>query len=300
MFGTKKKDTQGIDLEQKEMIENAQKRIKQKRGLFTHFIIFLIGSVGLIIIANRPNVEEITTLLGLEWWIWAIFAWLLLLAYHAFNVFITERLLGPEWEKSQYEKLVRRQKERITQLEKKIEKEYVTPTATLATDMPASHRKITMIAAAGENNELGKDGTLVWHLPDDFKRFKSLTSGHHIIMGRKTFESFPKPLPNRTHIILTRDKNYKTDGGIVVHDMQTALAAVSEDQNPFIIGGGEIYQLGLAVADEIELTKVHGSFDVDTYFPEIDQTKWKIKTSLHHPADEKHKYSFDYETWVKK
>jgi dihydrofolate reductase len=300
MFGRNKKDIPGVDLGQKEMIENAQKRIKQKRGLFTHFVIFLIGSVGLIIIANRPNVEEIAILLGLQWWIWIIFAWLLLLVYHAFNVFITKRLLGPEWENMQYEKLVKKQIERIKQLEKKVEKQHVPPPTKIATDTLSSQRKITMIAAAGANNELGKDGDLVWHLPDDFKRFKSLTTGHHIIMGRKTFESFPKPLPNRTHIILTRDKNYKAEGCIVVHDMETALAATIGDENPFIIGGGEIYKLGLELADRIELTRVHGSFNVDTYFPEINEKKWKVKTSIPHLADEKHMYSFDYETWVRK
>jgi dihydrofolate reductase len=300
MFGRKKKDTPGIDLEQKEMIENAQKRIKQKRGLFTHFIVFLVGAVGLIVISQVLMQVEPLRILDIEWWVWVIFVWLLLLCYHAFKVFITNRLLGPEWEKRQYNKLVQKQKERIAQLEKKVAKEYVAPKATLHVESNATSRKITMIAAAGINNELGKDGDLVWHLPDDFKRFKQLTTGHHIIMGRKTFESFPKPLPNRTHIILTRDKNYKTKDGIVVHDMETALATTSGDENPFIIGGGEIYKLGLVVADEIELTRVHGNFEVDTYFPEIDESKWTIKTSLHHPADDKHKYSFDYETWVRK
>ncbi len=300
MFGRKKKDIPGIDLEQKEMIENAQKRIKQKRGLFTHFIVFLVGAVGLIIISQVLMKVEPVRILDIEWWIWVIFAWLLLLCYHTFNVFITKRLLGPDWEKRQYATLVQKQKERITQLEKKVQKEYVAPKTTLSIDNPNANRKITMIAAAGMNNELGKDGDLVWHLPDDFKRFKSLTTGHHIIMGRKTFESFPKPLPNRTHVILTRDKNYRADGGIVVHDIETALATTTGDSNPFIIGGGEIYKLAMSISNEIELTRVHGTFDVDTYFPKIDTTKWEIKTSLHHPADEKHAYSFDYETWVRK
>lgn len=300
MFGKNKKAVPGIDLEQKEMIENAQKRIKQKRGLFTHFVIFLIGSVGLIIMANRPNAEDIAVILGLKWWVWVVFVWLLLLAYHAFNVFITNRLLGPEWEKRQYEKLVLKQQERIEQIKKNVAQEHKAPKVEISTSLPEKKRKITMIAAAGRNNELGKDGDLVWHLPDDFKRFKALTTGHHIIMGRKTFESFPKPLPNRTHIILTKDKNYKTGGGIVVHDMETALATTTGDENPFIIGGGEIYRLGMPVADEIELTRVHGTFDVDTYFPEINPAQWEIKNSLHHPADDKHQYSFDYETWVRK
>lgn len=296
MFGRKKKESPAIDPVQKELIENAQRRIKEKRGLFTHFVVFLVGAVGLIIISQILMQNKPATLLGVEWWIWVLFAWLLLLIYHAFKVFITNRLLGPEWEKRQYERLVGKQQERITQLEKKVAQEQPLPEVT-AKIPEKSNRVITMIAAAGANNELGKDGDLVWHLPDDFKRFKALTTGHHIIMGRKTFESFPKPLPNRTHVILTRDPNYKTEHGIVVHNMEAALAVATGDEEPFIIGGGEIYKLGLEVADRIELTRVHGSFDVDTYFPEFDEKKWKLVRTESHPADEKHQYAFDYETW---
>lgn len=160
---------------------------------------------------------------------------------------------------------------------------------------------ITMIAAAGENNELGKDNDLLWHLPDDFKRFKALTTGHHIIMGRKTFESFPKPLPNRTHIVITRNNNYKKDGAVVVHSMEEALQISKNDAQPYIIGGGEIYKMALPVADKIELTRVHGTFDdADTFFPEFTKDKWNLISEVDHQKDEKHKYSFTYETWVKK
>lgn len=297
MFGRKKKEAPGIDPLQKEMIENAQRRIKEKRGLFTHFIVFLVGAVGLIIISQILMQQETSPIFGVEWWIWVLFVWLLFLIYHTFKVFITNRLLGPGWEKKQYDRLVEKQQDRIAQLKEKVAQEYSLPDTKIVTTKSDSKRVITMIAAAGANNELGKDGDLVWHLPDDFKRFKSLTTGHHIIMGRKTFESFPKPLPNRTHIILTRDKNYTTDGGIVVHDLNTALAAAASDEEPFIIGGGEIYKLGLEVADRIELTRVHGKFDVDTYFPEFEEKKWKLVRTEHHPVDEKHEYSFDFETW---
>jgi len=297
MFGRKKKETPAIDPIQQEMIENAQRRVKEKRGLFTHFVVFLVGAVGLIIISQVLIQQDPIKILDIEWWIWVLFAWLLFLIYHAFKVFITNRLLGPGWEKRQHERLVQKQKDRIALLEEKIAVSYPLPERETVTESTSSKRIITMIAAAGANNELGKDGDLVWHLPDDFKRFKSLTTGHHIIMGRKTFESFPKPLPNRIHIILTRDKNYKTDDGIVVHDLNTALATASGDNEPFIIGGGEIYTLGLEVADRIELTRVHGSFDVDTYFPKFDEKKWKLVRTENHPADEKHKYAFDFETW---
>ena len=129
---------------------------------------------------------------------------------------------------------------------------------------------ITMIAAASENNALGKDNTLLWHLPDDFKHFKNRTTGHHIIMGRKTWESFPKPLPNRTHIVISRNKEYHAPDAIVVHHIKDALAFAREDSHTFIIGGGEIYALGLEYATHIELTRVHGSFEADAFFPEID------------------------------
>jgi len=159
---------------------------------------------------------------------------------------------------------------------------------------------ITMIAAAGENNALGKDGDLVWHLPDDFKRFKKLTTGHHIIMGRKTWESFPRPLPNRTHIVITRDKNYTASQAIIVHNMKDALDLCKDDPHIFIIGGGEIYNLGLDYATHIELTRVHGDFEADAFFPAIDKEIWELNESAFHPSDEKHKYSFTYETYKKR
>ncbi len=159
---------------------------------------------------------------------------------------------------------------------------------------------ITMIAAAAENNALGKDNDLVWYLPDDFKRFKTLTTGHHIIMGRKTWESFPKPLPNRTHIVITRNTNYHPEGVIVVHTMEDALTYAKDDPNTYIIGGGEIYKIGLAYATHIELTRVHGTFDADAFFPNIDLSVWELITSTFHDKDDRHKYAFTYETWKKK
>ncbi len=159
---------------------------------------------------------------------------------------------------------------------------------------------ITLIAAAGENNELGKDNDLVWHLPDDFKRFKKLTTGHHIIMGRKTFESFPKPLPNRTHLVITRNKEYQKEGAIVVHSLDEALLKAQNDPQPFVIGGGEIYNLAIDTADKIELTRVHGTFEADTYFPEIDMDKWQLISEVKHEKDEKHNYSFSYLTYERK
>jgi len=162
---------------------------------------------------------------------------------------------------------------------------------------------ICMIAAAAENNALGKDNDLLWHLPDDFKRFKKLTTGHTIIMGRKTFESFPKPLPKRTHIIITRDKNYTVafKDCIVVHSLEEALAVVQNENLTFVIGGGEIYALASPYAHTIELTRVHASFeDADTFFPKIDKSKWALVAEEHHPADEKHEFAFTFLTYCKK
>ena len=159
---------------------------------------------------------------------------------------------------------------------------------------------ITMIAAAAENNALGKDNDLVWHLPDDFKRFKKLTSGHHIIMGRKTFESFPKLLPDRTHVIITRKKDYSPENTIVVHSMEEALKVSKLDDEAFIIGGGEIYKMGMEHADRIELTRVHSEFEADTHFPEIDKSEWEIVKDQFHDKDEKHNYSFTYLTYERK
>ncbi len=160
---------------------------------------------------------------------------------------------------------------------------------------------ITMIAAAAENNELGKDNGIIWHLPDDFKRFKKLTSGHYIIMGRRTFDSLDKALPNRTNVVITRNKNYQKEGAVVVNTMEEALKISEEDNQPFIIGGGEIYKMGLPIADKIELTRVHGTFEgADTFFPEFSKEEWKLISEVEHGKDEKHKYSFTYETWVRK
>ncbi len=157
-----------------------------------------------------------------------------------------------------------------------------------------------MIAAAAENNALGKDNELVWHLPNDFKRFKNLTSGHHIIMGRKTFESFPKPLPNRTHIVISRNEDYNPEGCIVVDSIEKALEICPKDQVSFIIGGGEIYKLGLEFSNKIELTLVHHSFEADAFFPEINLEEWELIQSEFQPKDEKHLFDYSYLTYIRK
>lgn len=159
---------------------------------------------------------------------------------------------------------------------------------------------IIIIAAVSENNALGKDNDLVWHLPDDFKRFKQLTSGHYIVMGRKTFESFPKPLANRTHVIVSRQKYFAPQGCLVANSLQEAIQLCPTHKDTFIIGGGEIYKQSMVFADVLEITRVHHTFEADTFFPEIDSTLWELTTAEFHPKDEKHNYSFTYQTYHKK
>jgi dihydrofolate reductase len=159
---------------------------------------------------------------------------------------------------------------------------------------------VILIAAAAENNALGKDNQMLWHLSDDFRRFKTMTTGHHIIMGRKTFESFPKPLPNRTHIIITRQHDFHPEGCIVVGSMAEAINAAPANEDVFVIGGGEIYNLAMPLADTIELTRVHSTFDADTFFPEISADDWRLESEEYHPKDEKHQFDFTFQTFIRK
>lgn len=157
-----------------------------------------------------------------------------------------------------------------------------------------------MIAAVAENNALGKNNDLLWHLPNDFKRFKEITSGHHIVMGRKTFESFPKPLPNRTHVIITRQKDFQFEGCIVVSDLEKAIAACTKTEDIYIIGGGEIYTQSISFADQLDITRVHHSFDADVYFPEIDPEIWELTNETFNSKDEKHLFDYTFQTFVRR
>ncbi len=159
---------------------------------------------------------------------------------------------------------------------------------------------IILIAAVAENNALGKNNDLLWHLPKDFKRFKEITSGHYIIMGRKTFESFPKPLPNRTHVVISRQENYKPEGCIVVRNIEKAFEICPKSEDVFVIGGGEIYNQTIAIADRLDITKVHSNFDAEVYFPEIDMSIWQLENQEHHLKDEKHQFDFTFQSYIKK
>lgn len=162
--------------------------------------------------------------------------------------------------------------------------------------------KLVMIAAAAEDNSIGRDNQLLWHLPDDFRRFKRMTTGHAMIMGRKTFESFPKPLPDRLHIIVTRDPEYTVSNPQceVVHSLEEAFQKVAGEVTAYIIGGGTIYAQAMQAADIIELTRVHGSFGGDTFFPDIDTGIWELAKEEYHPRDDRHAFAFTYRTFVRR
>ena len=157
---------------------------------------------------------------------------------------------------------------------------------------------LTLIAALDLDNGIGKENQLLWHLPDDFQHFKHLTMGHCVIMGRKTLESLPKLLSKRTHIVLSRDKNYQREHCIMVSSIQEAIAVSHEqDEHPFVIGGGEVYKLALPYATTLELTRVQAHFQADTFFPEIDLQVWQLVRQDFHPKDERLPYDFYFETY---
>lgn len=159
---------------------------------------------------------------------------------------------------------------------------------------------IILIAAVAENNALGKNNDLLWHLPNDFKHFKETTSGHFIIMGRKTFESFPKPLPNRTHVIITRQNDYQYEGCLVVQNLEQAIAVCPKNEDIYIIGGGQIYQQSISFADQLNITRVHHSFDADVFFPEIDLELWELTAETFQSKDEKHLFDYSFQTYSRK
>lgn len=159
---------------------------------------------------------------------------------------------------------------------------------------------LTIIAAIATNNALGKNNDLIWHLPADLKRFKKVTLGHHVIMGRKTFESLGKPLPNRTTIIISRNPDYHVEGCIVVNSLPNAIKAASADDNPFILGGAEIYSQAMKHADLLDLTLVHQSFEGDAFFPEIDLEVWTMTKRVDFKADEVNQYDYSFVQYKKK
>jgi dihydrofolate reductase len=159
---------------------------------------------------------------------------------------------------------------------------------------------ISLVAAATENNVIGRDGGIPWNLPDDFKHFHDATLGHPIIMGRRTHESIGRVLPKRRNIIITRQAGYAVDGCDVVHSIGDALALVADDPSGkiCIIGGGDIYAAALPLANELDLTRVHATIDGGTaFFPEFSPDEWVLVSEKEHPVDERHAYSFTFQLW---
>lgn len=162
---------------------------------------------------------------------------------------------------------------------------------------------MTIIAALDENNAIGNNNQLLWHLPLDLKRFKSLTQNHVILMGRKTFESLGRPLPNRQNMVISSKADYQVPDNVYLFSSlpETIEVARSKDSNPYIIGGGTIYSQALKYADTLELTLVHTQIDkADTYFPEIDFSEWNKTFDEFHPKDDKHLYDFRFVTYQRK
>lgn len=159
---------------------------------------------------------------------------------------------------------------------------------------------ISIIVAVADNNAIGLNNQLLWHISEDLKRFKSLTSGHHIIMGRKTFESIGKPLPNRTNIVISRNPNFKPEGCIVVCSLDEALVIARNEQEVFIIGGGEIYKQVLPLTDRIYLTRVHGSFPADTFFPELELMDWEVESTQKGKPAESDELHYTFINYTKK
>lgn len=163
---------------------------------------------------------------------------------------------------------------------------------------------VSLIAALTKNRVIGKNNDLPWHLPDDMKYFMKTTSGHAVIMGRKNYDSIPekfRPLPNRTNMVVTRNKNLQAPGCLIFHSVEEALnkARSSNEEEAFVIGGAEIYALSLPLATRLYLTEIDTELQGDTHFPEIDPQQWKEISRKHHGPDERHVYGFDFVVYEK-
>ncbi|KIL48864.1 dihydrofolate reductase [Jeotgalibacillus alimentarius] len=156
---------------------------------------------------------------------------------------------------------------------------------------------ISMISAHDLNRVIGKNGDMPWNLPDDLKYFQRVTSGHSILMGRKTFESMNGPLKNRRNIVLTSNKEWSRDGAIVVHDLVEGLKLLNEDEEGFVIGGGEIYKLALEKADRLYITLIHEEFEGDTYFPAYSSDDWKLVSNKRGNQNDQNPYVYEYRVY---
>lgn len=160
---------------------------------------------------------------------------------------------------------------------------------------------ITLVVAMGMKGEIGIDNQLPWHLPTDLKHFKNLTSGHPIIMGRKTYESIGKPLPNRTNIVISRKTDWFEEGILIVGSIKEAIKFAKKiNENIFIIGGGTIFEQTMDLADKLEVTQVNATIPADTFFPKIDETLWQKTAENCHEKDEQNNFDFCFQTFERK
>jgi dihydrofolate reductase len=160
--------------------------------------------------------------------------------------------------------------------------------------------RISLVAALARNRVIGRDGQLPWRLPADLKRFKRLTVGHPLILGRKTYESIGRPLPERTNIVITRREGYAPAGIRLVRSIDEALAAAAEApgaDEAFVIGGSEIYRQTLPIADRLHLTFIEEDFPGDVHFPELDETQWRLVDEERHEASEDTPFAWSYRTY---
>ena len=160
--------------------------------------------------------------------------------------------------------------------------------------------ELTIIAAASTNNVIGFNNKLIWNIPNDLKRFKELTLGHSVIMGRKTFESLPNPLPKRRNIIITKNKDYSRNGIEVTSNIEDAIDLCKSDSQPFIIGGGEIYSQTIEIVDKIELTRVYKEYQGDAFFPDIPLDKFELANELVNYLDDDSNTKYSFLTYIRK
>jgi dihydrofolate reductase len=157
---------------------------------------------------------------------------------------------------------------------------------------------ITLVVALGRNREIGKDNQLLWHMPKDLQHFKDITSGHPIVMGRKTYESIGKPLPNRTNIVVSRKQNWFEEGILIVGSLKEALKFAKKiDDEVMVIGGADIFKQTIEVADKLQVTLVDESFEADTFFPVINEKDWALVAEEKHEKDEKNSFNFSFQTY---
>lgn len=156
--------------------------------------------------------------------------------------------------------------------------------------------QLIAVVAMSDNRVIGKNHQLPWHMPADMRRFKALTMGRPILMGRRTYESLRRPLPGRCNVVITRDSLYQAPGCVVVTSIEAALAAVSYSEEIFVIGGQHLYQNTLHLIKRIYLTVIHGNFDGDTHFPELNMADWKEVEKVNHKADEENPYDYTFLT----